>query len=321
VPAATETVAEYTKRWYATREPRLKPGPQKRYWDAIRDRINPRLGHLKVTEISRSVVEGWVTWVERLKQPNGERYAAGTLIGWWRVLVQVLRDASADFDLPDPCRRVRPPESSRSAVRERQTLTAEELQKFLDAAKQYCPDHYVAILCMGRTGMRAGEVYALKWDSIDFQREEIVVCRTISGGQLSESTKTKASRVVPMHSSLVEALREHRKRMLADQHPGLQHGWVFPNNKGEMRLPQSVRKAFELAREAVKIDQVVSPQVLRRTLSTLMIRDGVDRIVLRSIMGHCSEAMTARYAGEDSADKKAAIVKVFPGGHAKKEGE
>jgi hypothetical protein len=37
------------------------------------------------------------------------------------------------------------------------------------------------------------------------------------------------------------------------------------------------------------------------------------RIVLRSIMGHCSEAMTARSAGVDSADKRAAIVKVFPG--------
>jgi integrase len=166
---------------------------------------------------------------------------------------------------------------------------------------------------MARTGMRVGEVYALKWDSIDFQREEIIVRRTVSGGEISETTKTHAPRIVPMHSSLVDALREHRKKMLSDGHPGLQEGWVFPNNNGSMRLPQSIRKAFDLAREAAKIDQVVSPQVLRRTLNTLMIRDGVDRIVLRSIMGHCSEAMTARYAGVDSKDKREAILKVFPG--------
>ena len=116
-----------------------------------------------------------------------------------------------------------------------------------------------------------------------------------------------------MHSTLMEALRSHRKQMMEEQLPGLQHGWVFPNVRGEMRLPQAVRKAFLLAREAAKLDQVVSPQVLRRGFNTALLRAGVDRIVLRSILGHCSEAMTARYAGVDSADKKAAILKIFPG--------
>ena len=86
-----------------------------------------------------------------------------------------------------------------------------------------------------------------------------------------------------------------------------------------MRLPQAIRPTFLLAAEAAKLDQVVSPQVLRRGFNTALLRAGVDRIVLRSILGHCSEEMTARYAGVDSADKKAAILKVFPG--VKKEGE
>ena len=319
IPANSETVGEYSKRWYATRSARLKEGSQKRYWDAISRTIIPRIGDIRIVEVSRSVVEDWVVSVERLRQSNGQRYAHGTVTGWWRILVQILRDAAADFDLPDPTRRVRPPESPRRDVRETRVLTDEELGKFLDAAQQYAPDHYVAILTMARTGMRVGEVYALKWDSVDVSRQEIIVRRTVSGGRISETTKTHAPRVVPMHSSLVDALREHRKQMMADNHPGLKEGWVFPNVNGSMRLPQSVRKAFDLAREGARIDQVVSPQVLRRTLNTLMIRDGVDRIILRSIMGHCSEAMTARYAGVDSKDKRDAILRVFPGD--KKDGE
>ena len=192
-------------------------------------------------------------------------------------------------------------------------LTDEELSRFLEAVETFAPDHYVAILCMARTGMRAGEVYALRWDCIDFTREEIVVRRSISNGELTETTKTHAPRIVPMHSSLVEALKSHRKEMMEGQHPGLKNNWVFPNIRGDMRLPQAVRPAFLLAMEAAKLGQVVSPQVLRRTLNTLMVRDGVDRIVLRSIMGHCSEAMTARYAGVNSKDKRDAILKVFPG--------
>ena len=115
-----------------------------------------------------------------------------------------------------------------------------------------------------------------------------------------------------MHSLLVEALREHRQAMMADHHPGLKENWVFCTEKGHMRLPQASLKAFALATEAAGIKQRVSPQVLRRTMNTAMLRAGVDRIVLRSVMGHVSEEMTARYSGVDLQDKKAAILKVFP---------
>ena len=313
VPQGTETVGEYSKRWYASRSLRLKPGPRKRYQNVIWDKIIPKLGDIRISEVSRSTVEGWVTWAERVRQPNGKRYAHGTITGWWRVLALILRDAAADLDLPDPCRRVRPPESSRRDVRESRVLTDEELGRFLQAVETYAPNHYVAILTMARTGMRVGEVYALRWDCIDFGREEIVVRRTVSGGVLSETTKTHAPRIVPMHSTLTDALKGHRKAMLAAQDPGLKDNWVFPNIRGDMRLPQSIRPTFQLAMEAAKLGQVVSPQVLRRTMNTLLLRAGVDRIVLRSVMGHCSEAMTARYAGVDANDKRDAILKVFPG--------
>ena len=51
----------------------------------------------------------------------------------------------------------------------------------------------------------------------------------------------------------------------------------------------------------------MGPQVLRRTFNTLMVEAGVDRIVLRSQMGHCSEEMTERYAGVSVEAKLAAV--------------
>jgi len=66
-----------------------------------------------------------------------------------------------------------------------------------------------------------------------------------------------------------------------------------------------------LAAEAAGIEVRVTPQVLRRTFNTLMVHAGVDRIVLRSQMGHCSEEMTARYAGVAIADKQAALSRVL----------
>jgi len=308
-----ETLREYGLRWWRGKAARIRKGPADRYFDALSQKIWPRLGDYRVTDISRSTVESWVAWAERQRMANGKPYAQDTLVGWFRVLTRLLRDMAAEYDLPDPMRRVRPPESSRVNVQEKRVLTADELSRFLEAARTITPQHYVAFVTMATTGMRAAEVYALKWDAVDFTRDEIVVRRGQSGGRLVEATKTKVARIIPMNPLLTAALREHRKLQMELQHPGLHGNWVFPSDKGGMRLPQSATKAFNLATEKAKIDQRISPQVLRRTMNTMLIRAGVDRIVLRSVMGHVSEEMTERYAGVDSQDKREAILKVFPG--------
>jgi integrase len=161
--------------------------------------------------------------------------------------------------------------------------------------------------------MRPGEVYALKWDCVDLAGERIIVKSGISDGVLTESTKTKSQRIVPIHPDLAYALREHRKQMMKEQRPGFDLSLVFPSSRGTVRLPQSLSKVHTLACEAAHIDVRVGPQVLRRTFNTLLVRAGVDRITLRSMMGHSSERMTERYAGINLADKQAAVISIFSG--------
>lgn len=209
--------------------------------------------------------------------------------------------------------RVRPPESPVGPSREARTLTEVDLGRYLEAVQQYSPDRYVEILLMGLTGMRPGEVYGLKWDCVDFEGERIIVKRGVSNGILTETTKTKAQRIVPIHPDLALALQEHRQRMIRDQHPGLATNLVFPSSRGKLRFPQSLAKVHALACDAAKIDIHVTPQVLRRTFNTLLVRAGVDRITLRAMMGHTTEQMTERYAGVALADKKAAVVNLFAG--------
>ena len=54
----------------------------------------------------------------------------------------------------------------------------------------------------------------------------------------------------------------------------------------------------------------MTPQVLRRTFNTLLVHAGVDRIVLRSQMGHTSEEMTRRYASVDIGAKHDAVTRL-----------
>jgi len=87
---------------------------------------------------------------------------------------------------------------------------------------------------------------------------------------------------------------------------------VFLSDDGQMRDPNSAKKLWPRLAKLAGIDQKISPQVLRRTLNTLMLSAQVDRITLRAIMGHTSEAMTARYAGIGDAAKTDAINRIRP---------
>jgi integrase len=123
-------------------------------------------------------------------------------------------------------------------------------------------------------------------------------------------TKTGAPREVALTYSLVTLLRDHRRRLIEGQHIGLSSGLVFPSRVGSHRFPNSLEKVFKKAATATEIAFRVTPQVLRRTFNTLMVQAGVDRIVLRSQMGHCSEEMTERYAGVGIESKREAVARL-----------
>ena len=220
---------------------------------------------------------------------------------------------AADLELPDPTRKVDPPQrGDLTPVRETGTLTGEEIGKVLDECREKYPRRLAEVAMMALTGARAGEVYAMKWDVINFDRKIITIKRAVSAGVLLERTKTKVQRVVPLHPELEAILMVHCCAQIHRNAPGLDTLLVFPSDKGTVREPMSGNGMWVKLAEAAGLKQRLGPQVLRRSLNTLMLSEGVDRITLRAIMGHTTEAMTQRYAGVGDDAKADAIVRVRP---------
>lgn len=336
------TLADYAEQWWSAKAPRLKASTSMTYERALTHRILPELGHIPIKALTRRDVLAWVTWAESQRQPPAavrkiERditagrideiaaeqqiarimdetdvatlspYGAPTVHKWWRVLVQLLKDAHADEYLAsDIVARVTPPTSKAPPARERRTLSVDELGKLLEAVRLYSPQRYAEVAMLATTGMRPSELYALTWADIDYAAQTIHVTKAVWGGVVS-TTKTGASREVPLATQTAEALRAHRKELIRKNHPGIPSGLVFPSDAGTHREPSSLKKCLDMAREDAKITQRVSPQVLRRTFNTLLIAYNVDRIVIRATMGHSSEQMTERYAGVPMPMKLAAV--------------
>lgn len=314
---AAPTVADYAASWTLARRDVVRRSTLVVDLNILELHVLPYVGHLAAPSITRADVQAMVAaWAHERKRDGGS-YSPRTINSWWRSARKMLRDLAADHRIPDPTERVRVAVVGTGGTpRERRTLSAVELGRLLEVVGQLFPDRHAEAVTLAYSGMRAGELYSLRWQDVDASRRVLSVCRSVSRGQINE-TKTGASREVVVPQVVIDALDEHRRRLVRDQHIGLATGLVFPSDVATPRTPTALREILRMCAESIGTDVRVTPQVLRRTYNTLCIEQGVDRLVLRAQMGHSSEAMTQRYAGiriEQKAEAASAIHELLTGG-------
>lgn len=176
-----------------------------------------------------------------------------------------------------------PPKKSR----EMQGLTQNEIIRFLHQAKE--EGCYELFLLELGTGMRRGEILALKWSDINFATGELRIERQvyiIKAEVIISAPKTKASiRTVILPPSLLKALGAYKKTVDSE--------WTFPSptDNGRPRNPSSVRKRLQLILERAGCKKVRFHD-LRHTFVTMALEHGMDVKTLSATIGHVSSATT-----------------------------
>jgi integrase len=102
-----------------------------------------------------------------------------------------------------------------SAIKKKvRAMSREQTRTVLQTVAQGWPDYHAFYMTAFRTGMRLGELLALKWDVINFDERKIEVEETYTGGKFT-STKNKRRRSVDMSNQLAEELQSHLVAMKA----------------------------------------------------------------------------------------------------------
>jgi len=305
------TVGDYALYWFDMRAPTLTRKSIKSYFSHLDHHILPHIGEVEIVRLSRSHVVQLVATMDKSVQADGTGYSRSTRRGWWRVARPMLEDLAAEFGIPNPTRRVSAPRIDNGLKRrkhEKRTLTAVELARVLKVAQSVLDGaRFSEVLTMATTGMRIGELYGLKWSDIDYEAGEIHVQRSATEGRLEDHTKTGYSRTAPLSPVVAAHLREHRKQMMKQNHPGLEINLVFPSDQGTARYANSIYKPLDKVSMAARLDFKLRTQVFRRTVNTLLLTCGTDGIVGRSILGHSDAKMTEWYAGVGTGQKQAAV--------------
>jgi integrase len=177
-------------------------------------------------------------------------------------------------------------------------LAPSELDAYLRSWRELHLDHVALIATLVLTGLRWGEATSLTWTDVEAAEQNNVlrVRRSHVRAIVRNTTKTGKRRIVPFPAELASLLGEHRRALLAAQHPGLLKGWVFPNAAGKPRANGSLCEANRLVLAHAKVAKRVTIHGLRRTATDLLRRAAVDPVAAKAIIGHTTDRMREHYS-------------------------
>ena len=314
---AGETVAECLEDWLADwREGDVTPGTLERYQGRIRNMIVPTLGAVKINELTRKDIR-------RAYQALRKRYAVDTIRDAHNLLRAALDEAVCDDRIvgnPAAGKGLLPRENDRPK-RTLPTLadvnaTLARLRDTSSGRRCYGP----ALLALD-TGMRVGEVLALKWSDIDLDTGVVYVQRAVqqtsSHGIIIKPPKTRAGeRTLLLTRRSQEYLKQHRDDLDAlrerlNESDVVDEGWVFPNTSlrrgqvGRMWTPGTFHPL--LAKVTKDAGLQLQMHDLRRLHATILEHENVPQTEIAAQLGHSRPDVTRdRYlfAVDDAKQKR-----------------
>jgi integrase len=235
------TVGEYLDTWLkGSMRGSARQSTLDRYESAIRLHIKPALGRIRLKKLTPVHVQGF--YQDRL-----DAGLAPASVNKLHAILHKALDQAVKWNMV-PRNVTKAVKAPRPTPKEMSTLSAQETRRLLEAARG---DRLEALYVLAvTTGMRQGELLALKWRDVDLENATISVRRTLtkSGGRLllGEPKTKKSRRTIPLTEAAVPTLREHLTRQVVDvQRLGdlyRDEGFVFASQVGTLINPTNLRK-------------------------------------------------------------------------------
>jgi integrase len=253
-----------------------KPSTLGDYRSVIRAHLLPAFGELRLEDVTADRIEAWKGTL---------RMSNRTKVKLLTVLNGIMSRARRLHRLPvNPMADVEKPRHRRSTAIE--VFSPEEV---LALAREADSEQDAAIyLTAAFTGLRRGELVALRWRDIDFAAHRIRVCGSYAGGQLT-TPKSGKVRSVPLAPAVAEALaRLGQRESFVDE-----DDLVFPGIVGGYLDASALARRYRAALKRAEL-RPLRFHDLRHTFGTRMIAKADIRRV-QEWMGHADVATTMKY--------------------------
>lgn len=183
-------------------------------------------------------------------------------------------------------------------------LTSEELVLYLDTAKEHFKDYYAFFFMASRTGMRLGELLAIRWGGIDFNGSFLWVKQSYRRGRFT-APKNGKTRRVDMSDQLRMTLKDHLTR---EKKKALKSGLgevpelVFHRN-GRVIEQNYIRRVHNRILSKAGLRHI-KLHGLRHTFASLLLSTGESPVYVKEQLGHSSIQITVDIYGQWIPTKK-----------------
>jgi integrase len=290
VASERQTFGEYLGSSLESTRPRVRPTTHRRYELFVKVHVTPAIARIPLVKVGP----------QHLERLYAERLAAGAAPRSVRHLHALLHNALKQADrwglVPrNVATLARPPNAPRHEI---STLTAEQVRTLLAAAEG---DRLEALYVLAiSTGMRQGELLALRWSDVDLDRGAVQIRRSVAytkQGFVFLPPKTgRSRRQVLLTQAAIAALRRHRTRQLAERLAAA-GGWedldlVFANELGRpIEATNLGHRSWRRLLERAGLPRIRFHD-LRHTAATLILSGGVHPKIASEMLGHSSVAFT-----------------------------
>lgn len=300
------TLSQWFKSWIEIHKYKVIRNNTKMYYTQLFSKhIEPSLGKKKLKDITQLNIKAL------LKELDQKGYHYETKNKVRIMLLDMFDKAMIDnYVLKNPCKGIR---LARDEKKDMRVFSREEQMEFFECSKGTFYDNLFVVAVS--TGLRQGEICALTWDDIDFEKKEISVTKTLLYQKLEGDTqkefhlnppKTRTSkRTVPISRLCEMALKKQyiqRNNVMARKSAKPLAGFenlLFTTKFGtpicDQILIDAIRRIVDeinLCRDELEQFEMFSPHCFRHTFATRCFEAGIQPKTVQTYLGHATLQMT-----------------------------
>ncbi|WP_405168547.1 tyrosine-type recombinase/integrase [Paenibacillus sp. FSL H3-0286] len=250
----------------------------------IRNHIIPALGHIPLQKLTYEDIEYLIQEMQKKVLPNGNSLADGTIRKVFNLVQTSLRAAvKRELIMRNPIDKLDKGSKPKASKPKYDYWSVEEVNSFLNNLKHRLKILFILAIY---TGMRRGEILALKWKDINFKTRQIRIAKA----------KTDAGeRSITISKYVIKALTDHFKQVLEEKNKYnenyIDNDYVICDEFGKQISTSNFHKFWTRKLEATGVRKIRFHD-LRHTCASLMFSAGVHPKVVQEMLGHSSIKVT-----------------------------
>lgn len=284
----------------------------------LTSRIYPALAHIRLRDLRADHLNSFYT---ALGQPGqnrktGSALSAKTILEHHRLISTVLDQAEKEGLVPfNVARKATLPKVQKREVNYFQPEQVAAIRAALDGepVKWRTLVHLLLV-----TGCRRGELLGLKWDKVNFEKNQIHICNNVlyapDRGIYEDTPKTATSiRYITLPAETMKLLRQYRVWQSEERlRLGMYYqdqSFVFCQDNGNPMHPDSVTDWLNKFSKRHGLPHI-NPHAFRHTMASMLYFNGVDSVSISKRLGHAQVSTTANIYAHvmEEADQRNADI-------------